>query len=61
MTALYVHIEPADDSGFVLLRASVTPSPERKPAMRIVRDELDGVLLMLLDAANPIATAAEVA
>jgi hypothetical protein len=52
MTALYAHIEPADDPAFVWLRASASPNPERKPAMLVRRDELNDVLLMLLDAAQ---------
>jgi hypothetical protein len=52
MTALYAHIEVADDPAFVWLRTSASPNPERKPAMLVKRDELDAVLLMLLDAAQ---------
>lgn len=52
MTALYASIESADDPDFVSLRTSATPNPGRKPAMLIRRDHLDGVLLMLLDAAG---------
>jgi hypothetical protein len=52
MSALYAHIEPSDDPGFVWLKTSTTPNPERKPAMRVRRHELDSVLLMLLDAAR---------
>jgi hypothetical protein len=52
MTALYAHIEPADDPGFVWLRTSASPGTERKPAMLVERDELNAVLLMLLDAAQ---------
>jgi hypothetical protein len=59
LSAIYVHIEPADDPMFVLLRTSANPNPERKPAMRVGRAELNGVLLMLLDAAD--SQAAEVA
>ena len=51
MTALYASIEPADDPDFVSVRTSTTPNPERKPATLIRREHLDGVLLMLLDAA----------
>jgi hypothetical protein len=51
MTALYASIEPTDDPDVVSLRTSATPNPGRKPAMLIRRDHLDGVLLMLLDAA----------
>ncbi len=51
MNALFVHIEAADDAGDVLLRTSSNPNPERKPPMRVRRDQLDSVLLMLLDAA----------
>ena len=51
MTVLYASIEPTDDPNFVSLRTSATAHPERKPAMLIRRDHLDGVLLMLLDAA----------
>lgn len=50
MTALYAHIEPADDPAFVWLRTSASPGPERKPAMLVARSELNDVLLMLLDA-----------
>lgn len=52
MTALYAHIEPADDPAFVWLRTSASPNPERKPAMLVRRDELHDVMLMLLDAAQ---------
>ncbi|WP_233831784.1 hypothetical protein [Paraburkholderia sp. ZP32-5] len=52
MTALYAHIEPADDPAFVWLRTSANPGPERKPAMLVQRDELNDVLLVLLDAAR---------
>lgn len=52
MTALYAHIEPADDPAFVWLRTSASPNPERKPAMLVRRDELNDVMLMLLDAAQ---------
>lgn len=52
MTALYAHIEPADDSAFVWLRTSASPGPERKPAMLVARAELNAVLLTLLDAAQ---------
>lgn len=52
MSALYTHIEPSDDPGFVWLSTSTTPNPERKPAMRVRSHELDSVLLMLLDAAR---------
>lgn len=52
MTALYVHIEPADDPAFVWLRISANPNPERKSAMLVTRSKLNGVLLMLLDAAQ---------
>jgi hypothetical protein len=52
MSALYAHIEQADDPGLLWLRTSATPNPERKPAMLVRRDELDAVLLMLLDAAR---------
>ncbi|MGF6664847.1 hypothetical protein QF000_006515 [Paraburkholderia atlantica] len=54
MTALYAHIESAGEPGFVSLRTSTTPHPERKPPMIVRRDELNGVLLMLLDAANHV-------
>jgi|GEM_PF-3346576 len=50
MSALFVHIEPADDPAFVWLRTSASPNPERKPAMLVGRDEINAVLLMLLDA-----------
>ncbi|MCA8275246.1 hypothetical protein LGN17_22425 [Burkholderia sp. AU30280] len=52
MSALYVHLEPADDPAFVLLRTSASPNPERKQPVRIKRIHLDSVLLMLLDAAS---------
>lgn len=52
MTALYAHIEPADDPAFVWLRTSANPNPERKPAMLVARDELSVVMLMLLDVAQ---------
>lgn len=52
MTALYASIEPTGDPDFVSVRTSTTPNPERKPAMLIRLDHLDGVLLMLLDAAR---------
>ena len=50
MTALYAHIEPSDEPGILQLRTSATPNPERKPPMLVRRDELNGVLLLLLDA-----------
>jgi hypothetical protein len=52
MSAIYVHLAPADDPEFVLLRTSASPNPERKPPTRVARGELNAVLLMLLDAAN---------
>ncbi|PYE23143.1 hypothetical protein C7410_10840 [Paraburkholderia silvatlantica] len=52
MTALYAHIEPADDPAFIWLRTSAGPKPERKPAMLVARSELNAVLLMLFDAAQ---------
>lgn len=52
MSALYVHIELADDPVFVLLRTSASPNPDRKPPMRVARAQLASVVLMLLDAAN---------
>jgi hypothetical protein len=52
MTAVYAHIEPADDPAFVWLRTSASPGPERKPAMLVARSELNDVMLMLLDAAQ---------
>lgn len=55
MTALYAHVEPTDEPGFVWLRTSATPSPERKPAMLVDRADLNAVLLMLLDAAQTAA------
>ena len=52
MSAIYVHLAPADDPEFVMLRTSGSPNPERKPPTRVSRGELDAALLMLLDAAN---------
>ncbi|MCP2086081.1 UNVERIFIED_ORG: hypothetical protein J2Y81_002098 [Paraburkholderia sediminicola] len=52
MNAIYVHLAPADDPEFVLLRTSASSNPERKPPTCVSRGELDAVLLMLLDAAN---------
>jgi len=52
MAALHVHIEAADDPGFVWLRSCASAEPERKPAMLVARTELNDVLLMLLDAAS---------
>ena len=52
MSALFVHVEPADDPAFVWLRTSASPGPERKPAMLVARDELSDVMLILLDAAQ---------
>jgi hypothetical protein len=52
MTALYAHVEPADDLHFVWLRTAASPNPEREPALLVARDELDQVMLMLLDAAQ---------
>ncbi|MFL9907346.1 hypothetical protein [Paraburkholderia sp. RL17-337-BIB-A] len=52
MSALFAHIEPAAEPGFVFVRSSTTSNPERKPPMIVRRDELNAVLLMLLDAAN---------
>ncbi|MGF6610632.1 hypothetical protein OKW45_005554 [Paraburkholderia sp. WSM4175] len=52
IAAIYARIEPTDDPAFVLVRTSSIPNPERKPPMRVRRDELDKVLLALLDAAN---------
>ncbi|MFL9930880.1 hypothetical protein P0D88_16835 [Paraburkholderia sp. RL18-103-BIB-C] len=52
MTALYAHIEPSAEPGFVFVRTSTTPDPARKPPMTVRRDELTNVLLMLLDAAT---------
>jgi len=56
MTALYAHLEPSDDPGLIWVRTSATPSPERKPAMQIDRNDLNHVLLMLLDAAGRAVT-----
>ncbi|MBB5458694.1 hypothetical protein [Paraburkholderia sp. Cpub6] len=53
MTAtIYVCVEPSDDPALVLVRTSATPNPERRPPMRVSRDELDKVLLALLDSAS---------
>jgi hypothetical protein len=52
MAAIYCHLEPADEPGFVSLRTSAKPNSERYPAMIVREDELHGVMLMLLDAAN---------
>ncbi|WP_167760007.1 hypothetical protein [Paraburkholderia pallida] len=52
MSALFIHIEPADDPNFVWLRTSASPGPERKPALLVARIELNVVMLMLLDAAQ---------
>ena len=49
---IHVHLSPADDPAFVLVRTSASPNPECKPPMKIARANLQGVLLMLLDAAN---------
>jgi hypothetical protein len=54
MTAVFVHIEAAEDASFVWLRTSASPNPERKPAMLVARDELPDVLLVLLDMANAV-------
>jgi hypothetical protein len=48
---LYFAIEPSEDAAFVLLRASSNPSPERKPAMRVLRKELTRTIELLLDTA----------
>lgn len=50
MAALCVHVERAEDPGFVCLRTSASLAK---------RDELDGVLLMLRDAAEVKATGNE--
>ncbi|MCO4881564.1 hypothetical protein VOI32_14030 [Paraburkholderia caribensis] len=50
--AIHVHLSLADDPAFVLMRTSASPNPECKPPMKIARANLQGVLLMLLDAAN---------
>ncbi|WP_162835537.1 hypothetical protein [Burkholderia sp. A9] len=52
MSALFAHLEPADDPAFVWLRTSASPGPERKPAMLVRRDQLAAVLLMMLNAAQ---------
>lgn len=52
MSALFVHIEPADDAGYVLLRTSASPHPERKPPFRIAFADLGATLQALLHAAD---------
>ncbi|WP_166444083.1 hypothetical protein [Pararobbsia silviterrae] len=52
MSAIFAHMEPADDPALVWLRTSASPDPERKPAMLVARADLNNVLLMLLDAAQ---------
>jgi hypothetical protein len=45
--APYAHIESTDgpEPGFVSLRTSTTPSPERRSAIQVRSGELDSVLL----------------
>jgi hypothetical protein len=52
MAAVHFHVESADDPGFVWLRISTNPNPERKPVMLVARDELNSVVLMSIDMAN---------
>lgn len=49
---IFAHIEIADDPGFVWLRTSASPNPERKPAMQIALADLDATLKALLRAAD---------
>lgn len=52
MAALHIYLAPSDDFAIVLLRTSASPNPEQKPPMRIAREDLASVLLVLLDTAN---------
>ncbi|CAJ0777766.1 hypothetical protein [Ralstonia chuxiongensis] len=48
---LYLAIEPSEDAAFVLFRASANPGPERKPPVRVLREDLTRTIELLLDTA----------
>jgi hypothetical protein len=49
VSVLYMHIETATDPGFVLLRVTASPDPERKPPLIVSREMLSVVLHLFLN------------
>jgi hypothetical protein len=52
-SAIWLHIEPADESGHVWVRHRARPNPAWMPRAYIRTDKLNSYLLSLLDATKP--------